>query len=511
MLILDCEAEKIGKNKLNIIFNISRDYVTQEKKYFLLPDERSKFIKLTDDIYSRNEEIIPSTFNPGANASGDGLGETGKAAFVKKFIEYTLKQNYSYVQIGYLNDYYDSIFSPKGEEDLKKIDSLAEKAKDDTEDILVKLQALKEEREKLYKEKQERIDKLRSQATPPTELEVIVDPDDRPKSNSERPVQDKQLSESEKAQREASPPDVANKLDGINGDMLVEAVPVPMTFPGDGLVRGQNNAGLHMTRDEEYRFKGHTSAGACYLYAGRRGSKGPIQMEEKDGQLGPKTNTILRTPNNLRRDAAYVYLSQKADSRSLLGVAAGSYGKKAGRRKGQSLAAIKADDVVLMARESGIRLITGTDSRNSKGGPLFSQFGIELIAGNDDTDLQPLVMGSNLRKYLRGLSKTVDNLSSVVYDFISSQTSFNASVTNHTHYDPFCILLGSMTGNPLGVLGGKNLPSPETLQDGTKTLLESLMQMQGTINQVFSQINNDFNGLEQPGAYYINSELNKTN
>ena len=287
----------------------------------------------------------------------------------------------------------------------------------------------------------------------------------------------------------ASPPSIANKTDGINGDMLVESVPIPMTYPGDWEKCGANNSGIHASRDEEYRFKGHTQAGACYVYAGR--SPNDIVTEIKDGDHGAQSNTMLRTPNNLRKDAAYLYLSQKADSRSLLGVSAGSYGKKVGERKGQSLAAIKADDVVIMARESGIRLITGTDTKNSKDGDLYSEFGIELIAGDDDTRLQPLVMGDNLRKYLRGLSKALDNLSSVVYDFLTSQTTFNAAVASHTHYDPFCILLGTMNGDPLGVLGGKNLLSPDVYSGGVKTLLEGLNQIQGGINQAFGQINND--------------------
>ena len=520
MIILDCEAQKVGESKLNIIFNINRDFITQEKKYFLLPDDRSKFAKLADEIYEFGtgppEDIIPSTFNNLSSNSainaGEAAAQSGKLRFVEQFIDYTLNQNFSYVSITALNAYYDGIFSPSGEEDLAKLALLRQRSRDHATEQLEKMAAAQKEREEIYKQAQIKAEEAQAKfrEPPPSELDVIIDPDKKARNNSERPVQDKQLSDREKSQRRASPPDVAAKMDGINGDMLIEAVPVPMQYPGDHHIAGKNNAGLHLTRDEEYRFKGHTGAGACYLYAGR--SPNDIKVEEKDGQLGAGTNTILRTPNNLRKDAAYLYLSQKADSRSLLGVVGGTYGRKAGRRKGQSLAAIKADDVVLMARESGIRLITGMDSKNSKGGPLFAQFGVELIAGNDSSDLQPLVKGGNLRKYLRGLSKALDNLSAVTYDFITSQTAFNAVVQNHSHFDPFCILLGTMAaGQPLGVLGGKNLPAPELLTTGTKSLLESLMQMQGTINQVFGQVNNNFNGLENPGAYYINSELNKTN
>jgi hypothetical protein len=90
--------------------------------------------------------------------------------------------------------------------------------------------------------------------------------------------------------------------------------------------------------------------------------------------------------------------------------------------------------------------------------------------------------------------------------------AFNASVAGHTHYDPFLILLGTMgQGNPLGVMGGKNLPSPETMGAGSKVLLEDLQQMQGAIAQAFNRINNDFNGLEPAGGYHIKSPANRTN
>ena len=81
-----------------------------------------------------------------------------------------------------------------------------------------------------------------------------------------------------------------------------------------------------------------------------------------------------------------------------------------------------------MSRVTGIRLITGTDKKSTKGGNQYSKFGIDLIAGNDDTDLQPLVKGDNLQVYLESMSNTLDQLRAVVFDFISSQLKFNAEV-----------------------------------------------------------------------------------
>ena len=161
-----------------------------------------------------------------------------------------------------------------------------------------------------------------------------------------------------------------------------------------------------------------------------------------------------------------------SDSKAVLGkgIAGGEYGKRAGDRIGLSMAAMNADDVVIMSRVSGIRLITHTDKKGTPGYEPLGTFGIELIAGNDDSDLQPLVKGDNLRIYLKGLSDALDKLSSVVYGFMTTQLTFNSALTSHTHYDPFCILLGTMTGNPLAVLGGKNFISPEVMLAGGKTL-----------------------------------------
>jgi len=177
-----------------------------------------------------------------------------------------------------------------------------------------------------------------------------------------------------------------------------------------------------------------------------------------------------------------LYLSQKSNADDILKVAGGSYAKYAAERTGESVAAMKADGVVIMSRQSGIRLITGTDQRTSAGGKNSGKFGIDLIAGNEDSDLQPLVKGNNLVLYLQGLSKALDNLADVTYDFLTSQLVFNSVMAVHQHYDPFLIFLGSLGGSgPLSLLGGKNFPSPEAAQQGTKAMLEQLKQHQQVV------------------------------
>ena len=99
-LILDCEAEKVGQSNLNIIFNINHDLASQEKKYFLLPNDRAAFVNLLDEIYNREEDIIPSRFS----------GAAGKKEFKKEFLDYTLNLNYRLANVEEINTQYDSIF-----------------------------------------------------------------------------------------------------------------------------------------------------------------------------------------------------------------------------------------------------------------------------------------------------------------------------------------------------------------------------------------------------------------
>jgi hypothetical protein len=321
------------------------------------------------------------------------------------------------------------------------------------------------------------------------------------------------------------PAGITVAMGGINGDALVEPVPAPIYYAGDSFVASENNSGLICSRDEHYRMRGHTRSGAIYLYAGRdvhHSEENLTTYSDFDETTGEPR--VIQQPNNLVRDAAYVYLSQKCDIDSTLRVAAkGTYGKLINRlsdgplqetRQGLSLAAIKADDITLMSRVSGIRLITGTDTKNSRNADQNSKFGIDLIAGNDDSDLQPLVKGDNLKIYLENLSAVVSGLEAVLYDFISSQLKFNGVVRAHQHYDPFCITMGFMKSNgtmPLSHNEGKNYPSIEVVEAGTISAFEGIRQQANITSIIQNRINNDFGAFGKIGEYRIQSPKNRTN
>lgn len=344
----------------------------------------------------------------------------------------------------------------------------------------------------------------------------------RPKALNQVPVYDLEGLSQDKLDQFNIPEDmVKTYLNGIGGGRLIEPVPPLRTGPGDAALQSENNSGIIATRDEYYKLRSHTKAGAVYMFAGRSPNNIKMEIENPDDPEGKPI--IVTKPNDLIGDASYVYLSQKADVDNLLRVAGGTYSKAISSikefspletRQGISLAAIKADDVVLMSRLSGIRLITGTDSQNTHGADISSKFGIDLIAGNDDSDLQPLVKGNNLKKYLEGLSKSLGQLTGVVADFINSQTKFNASLMGHTHYDPFSIFLGFMLSNganPALVNGGKGYQSQEVVNAGRDSMLNNLIQLFGSKATGQNRINNDTSAFSDIGAWKILSEKNRTN
>jgi len=306
------------------------------------------------------------------------------------------------------------------------------------------------------------------------------------------------------------------KWGGILGEKLLEPRPVFDLDPGDVALEpsgmGGANCGVYCFRDPSYRLKGHTGAAGVYNVVGKAW---PENVHGKSpGHAGlVAEGAIIKTRTDLKRDAAYLYLSQKCDPDRLTGATGGSYAQATNtERRGESSAILKADGVLVMARQSGIRLITGTDQKNSKGGDTTAVYGIDIIAGNHSKTLQPMVLGDNLVAYLEKSAKNVSKLQAVVFDFLKTQIIFNAKLATHRHYDPFLILMGSaVMNNPLGVNGGQNFPSSQVAAAATQTLLEGLRTQQGAINQTFEQIMQGLNALTQFGAGHLLSDKNRVN
>ena len=130
-------------------------------------------------------------------------------------------------------------------------------------------------------------------------------------------------------------------------------------------------------------------------------------------------------------DGARIYISHKTNLDSAFGLKAGGVGNWTNR----SGIGIKADQVRVIARE-GIKLVTKTDLSHSQGGDINSTYGIDLIAGNNDKNLQPMVLGVNLMFALTSIIEEMHKLAGIVDYMLHKQTDFNAALQQHDHKVP---------------------------------------------------------------------------
>ena len=125
------------------------------------------------------------------------------------------------------------------------------------------------------------------------------------------------------------------------------------------------------------------------------------------------------TNKNPDLDSARIYISQRArdiDSEEYFSLAEGQVGFV----EQSSAIAIKADSVRLIGRQ-GIKLVTGDSYSGGSGFWIGDNTqGIDLIAGNDDEDLQPLVKGNDLAKVL----DRIINLLTELEGAINATTAF---------------------------------------------------------------------------------------
>lgn len=296
------------------------------------------------------------------------------------------------------------------------------------------------------------------------------------------------------------------KLFGVFNDKLVEPIPNFLKAPCETVIQGENNTFITFGRDRPsslesgYGGLGHTQAGTIDIVSGRMSAN--IQTETVDG-----SNIVpLYTDNNFIKDASRIYISQKTDIDKNFKI------KTKEDTSGKAAIGIKSDNIRLIARET-LKLVTGTDVKNSRGATIGSIPGIELIAGNDVDSLQEMVRGGNLIECIKKLVKHINDLNAIIDQFVTYQLEFNSVLLSHDHPDPLTMFYGMMSsGNPLEITNGRTLPSPEVVQSGIKTNTSLLMQTKKDI--IFNKTNLanfELNYLEPFGEKYINSRYNKVN
>ena len=238
---------------------------------------------------------------------------------------------------------------------------------------------------------------------------------------------------------------------GMGGDHLLEPIPAYVQAKCEKVISGRNNTWIVLGRDRApspyggrenavgtadrtsgYGMIGHTQAGAIDIVVGRM-SPNPRAVNDKDEtiEVDPIFN-VQATQYGRVTDAARIYISQKTNIDKNFNLVKGKVGDSIAR----SAIGIKADGVRIIARE-GIKLVTQTDSINSQGGAVTRIRGVDIIAGNNDRALQPMVLGNNLTAALTEMANIVSALVGTTQACIENIAALDVALAQHIHVSPF--------------------------------------------------------------------------
>ena len=233
------------------------------------------------------------------------------------------------------------------------------------------------------------------------------------------------------------------RLQGIGQKPILEAIPSVEFGQSEKVIKGENNSFIILGRDRPsilksgYGGRGATQAARIDLIAGAASS-----YRHKDGSRTPPDKNIVVNPS-FATDAARLYISQKADIDSYMGLAQGPRDQS----KGRSTIALKADTLRMHAR-GDVKIVTGRARFQGfgNGGEALSTGGnnevvgtISLIAGNytdDDTIgsfnmLDPFRKQNGQRRKLQPLPKG-DNLASLLEETLTKIQQLTSMVATNT-------------------------------------------------------------------------------
>lgn len=296
-------------------------------------------------------------------------------------------------------------------------------------------------------------------------------------------------------------PEASNRLSNVNnnqsinargifGDPILEPVPKYIKTSCEKVIEHGHNSWIVLGRDRPksrlsgYGGQGHTHCASIDVVVGRLGGEGKTYDDSG--------NTVWADPD-FEKDAARIYISQKTDVDDNFGITRGSIGNP----KGKSAIAIKADGLRLIGRE-GIKLVTKIDKKNSQGGDIAAISGIDLIAGNKQDELQPMMKGENTQEAMRRMAELLDKLNGIVHSLLQTQMTFNEALTHHWHYSPF--------------FGLPTTPSVSVVPAGVTCMMNHLSQ---TLTSLITHKTNislwKSNYLLPAGKKYILSRWNNNN
>lgn len=277
-------------------------------------------------------------------------------------------------------------------------------------------------------------------------------------------------------------------VNGLEGETLSEPTAKIKVADGEVVYENENGSKIILGRDRTgnlksgYGGRGDTQCASININVGMGANK----------KIYDESGNKLKIDPDFKTDPAFVYLSQKCDIDAAMGLAHGSYGET----KTKSSIGLKADSIRIVSREN-TKIVAGIDEKNSQGAERRGYYGIELIANNDDKDLQPIPKGNNTVECLQRIVKHVDELSAIVEIVLRNQMIINSTLAGHVH-------LSSAPGTPCS-------PSPElaaaTINGNSDMAKAYASVLTHKLNSAILKLNY----LSRVGFKYINSLFNKVN
>ena len=219
-----------------------------------------------------------------------------------------------------------------------------------------------------------------------------------------------------------------------------------------------------------------------------------VGLTGKLARVRDKNGITVKTNPSPALDAARIYISERTNIDKNFDLSA----TKSPNSYGQSGIAIKADDVRIISRNT-IKLITGPDNYGSDGRLRDDVIeGIYLIAGNNDGQCQPMVLGDNILSCLTYIIKAArQEISLKILELMKDLGSIWES------------LIADLNSGPIPVI--PNIPNPikvalnlvKVAEIGVKLLYMANEQLEWTF------VEKHF--LDPTGEEYILSPANKTN
>lgn len=303
------------------------------------------------------------------------------------------------------------------------------------------------------------------------------------------------LSKNLKTKLDAIPEEPKYRYSGFMGKKKSEPTPIFNQAECETVYQGQNNSWIVLGRDRPgpigsgYGGIGASNASSIDIVVGRTG---------REGRNVDTNDTTIVADSDFKSDSARVYISDRTDLDINFGIVPGRIGNPTGR----SGIGIKADNVRIVARE-GIKLVTRTDDTNSKGGNTDVILGVDIIAGNDDSDLQPMVKGSNLVQLLKYMIDDSRRLAQMIHSLSLSQAVLETMLAAHTH----SIIPDPTSETLLGTAPSKGL----AVTVGALAIKRIVSDVPSQIIQTFNNIAEEIEFLEPYGTRYINSKANHVN